>query len=190
MRVFRHTRLRGSRVVGESNAAERSRGSRLAQVQTPLDKSARCVGEAGACRRVRSHHGSRQFEKGPAMAAGRSLQTVMISCPSRPPNNRVKSNRCQASRLRSRHVIGGSFPVCHGSLTAAVAHPSRSIQAVRALRDTGVGTGTAWREFEKSQLISRNSRSRGDAIRQSSDSAPPPTRECLGLLINRFVRLL
>ena len=44
----------------------------------------------------------------------------------RVPNNRVESNRCQASCLRSGRVIGGSFRVCHGALSAAVAHPKRS----------------------------------------------------------------
>ena len=42
------------------------------------------------------------------------------------PNNQVETNRCQASRLRSWPVIGDSFPVCHGTLTAAVAHLKRS----------------------------------------------------------------
>ncbi len=43
-----------------------------------------------------------------------------------PPNNRVESNRCGASRLRRWEEIGGSFRGCHGALTAAVARPSRS----------------------------------------------------------------
>ncbi len=40
-------------------------------------------------------------------------------------NHQVETNRCQASRLRSWPVIGDSFPVCHGALTAAVAHLCR-----------------------------------------------------------------
>ena len=52
-----------------------------------------------------------------------------VSSPLRrvPPNHQVETNRCQASRLRSRPVIGDSFPVCHGALTAAVAHLKRSV---------------------------------------------------------------
>ncbi len=50
-----------------------------------------------------------------------------VSSPLRrvPPNHQVETNRCQASRLRSWPVTGDSFPVCHGALTAAVAHPGR-----------------------------------------------------------------
>ena len=50
-----------------------------------------------------------------------------VSSPLRrvPPNHQVETNRCQASRLRSWRMIGDSFPVCHGALTAAVAHPWR-----------------------------------------------------------------
>ena len=125
MRVFEHTELRGSRVVGESDAAAWPHASQLAQIRAWLGESARCFGEVRACRRVRSRHGSRPFESGLAMAARRTLRTAMISCTSQPPNNRVESNRCQASRLRSWPVIGDSFPVCHGALTAAVAHLCR-----------------------------------------------------------------
>ena len=42
------------------------------------------------------------------------------------PNNRVETNRCQASRLWSWRVIGDGFRVCHDALAAAVALPSRS----------------------------------------------------------------
>ena len=125
MRVFLHTQLRGSRVADETDAVRWSHGPQLAQFRTPLIKSARCVGEVGACHQVRSHHGSRPFESGLAMVAHPRLRTVMISCPIQPPNHRVETNRCQASRLRSRRAIGDTFPVWDGALTAAVAHPTR-----------------------------------------------------------------
>ena len=76
----------GSGVGGELRANRWSCGPRLAQVRSRLGESARCVGEAGACRRVHSRHGSRQFEIGLAMAARRRLRTVMISWTSEPPN--------------------------------------------------------------------------------------------------------
>ena len=102
-----------------------SHGSGLAQTQVPLDKSTRCVGEAGAFLRLRSHHGSRQFESGLTMVADRRPRTAMIPWPIQPPNNRVESNRCQAPRLRSWQVFRSRYCGCDGTLTAAVAHPCR-----------------------------------------------------------------
>ena len=125
MRVFEHTELRGSGVASQVRAHGWSSGSRLAQIRAWLGESARCVGEVRACRRVRSHHGSRQFQSGLAMSARRRLRTWIIPSPMHPPNHQVETNRCQASRLRSWPVIGDSFPVCHGTLTAAVAHLKR-----------------------------------------------------------------
>ena len=54
-------------------------------------------------------------------------RTVFLSrSGEREPNNRVESNRCPASRLRSWQVFRSRFCVCDGALSAAVAHLSRS----------------------------------------------------------------
>ena len=116
MRVFEHTELRGSRVVGESDAAAWPHASQLAQIRAWLGESAHCVGEVRACRRVRSHHGSRQFQSGLAMSARRRLRTWIIPSPMHPPNHQVETNRCQASWLRSWQVIGDVFCVCRRAL--------------------------------------------------------------------------
>ncbi len=125
MSVFRHTQHRGSRVADETDAARWSHGPQLAQFRGPLIKSALCVGEVGACPQVRSRHGSRPFEGGLTMVAYRRLQTAMLSCPSRPPNHRVETNRRPATLSRSWQVIGGFFCVYDAALSAAVAHPGR-----------------------------------------------------------------
>ena len=125
MCVLEHTQLRDSGVAGEFRAHGWSCGTRLAQVRSRLGESTRCVGDVGACRRIYSQHGSRQFECRFAIPPHRRLRTEMILFPMQPPNHQVETNRCQASRLRSWPVIGGSFCVCDGAPSAAVAHLRR-----------------------------------------------------------------
>ncbi len=48
----------------------------------------------------------------------------------------MEPNRCQAYRLRSREGIGGWLCVCHGSLTATLAHPCRWADIAEQSRST------------------------------------------------------
>ena len=76
------------------------------------------------------------------------------------PNHRVESNRCQASRFRSRRVIGDGFCVCHGALSAAVAHScsSEEFQSCHAHRKALVSRLWTFKAFVRLCIDNRLSR--------------------------------